>query len=69
MLPIIARWRGARVEVLTANPITPAEPTAMAAILCSWLESYLRKNPSEIGPLFGQFLRNSPLIDNAADRR
>jgi len=54
MVPIVARWRGAQVEVAAGRfPPGPATATAgeapLAAAAASWLEEYLRASPAELG--------------------
>jgi hypothetical protein len=48
MLPVTARWRGPRVQVVHGDPIPPGEDVVMAAALMRWLEGYLRENPQYV---------------------
>jgi hypothetical protein len=48
MVPITARWRGPRVEIICGDPIAPAADTEMAEALMRWIEDYLRENPDHI---------------------
>ena len=45
MLPITARWRGSRIEIIVGDPVPPGDEAVMAARLASWLEQYLRETP------------------------
>jgi hypothetical protein len=49
IVPIVARWRGSRIETIVGDPIPPAdEESTMAAAAAAWLEQYLRESPLEI---------------------
>lgn len=48
MVPITARWRGGKLEIVTGDPIPPGNEATMAAALGRWLERYLREHPREI---------------------
>ena len=41
MLPVITRWRGGKVEIVTGQPICPSDASTMAASLARWLEEYM----------------------------
>lgn len=43
IVPVVARWREGRVEILTGEALTEAEAAAR------WLESYLLASPAELG--------------------
>jgi hypothetical protein len=61
MVPITARWRGDKVDVIVGEAIPPGDPSTMAAALGRWLEGYLRENPRELRwPL----IRNPPVQSN-----
>lgn len=49
IVPIIARWRGTRAEIVVGNAIAASEDeSAMATSAAAWLERYLRDSPLEI---------------------
>jgi len=48
IVPIVARWRGARVEIIVGDPLGPGDESVVAAAAAAWLESYLLENPLEI---------------------
>jgi len=52
IVPVVARWRGTRVELVAGEilgaPDGPERETADAATIAQWLEDYLRANPDEI---------------------
>lgn len=49
IVPILARWRQSRVEIVVGDPIAPSEDeNAMVAATAVWLERYLLDNPNEI---------------------
>ena len=49
IVPIVARWRGSRIEIIVGDPIPPAEDeSTIAAAAAAWLERYLRESPLEI---------------------
>jgi hypothetical protein len=48
LLPLVARWRGAAVEIVAGEPIAPAGKMEMAGRLSRWLEQYLRQHPCEL---------------------
>ena len=41
IVPVIAQWRGRRMEIVLGTPIAPAEEAVMAGVLGSWLEDVL----------------------------
>ena len=41
MLPVLTRWRGGKVEIVTGEPIRPSDASTMAASLARWLEGYM----------------------------
>ncbi len=47
IVPIAARWRGVKPELVVGDPIAVGEHSAMAAALARWLEDYLREGPPE----------------------
>lgn len=58
--PLVARWRGGRIEVVMGEPLVPDFPadteagadaweSALAASAVRWLESYLLGAPGELG--------------------
>lgn len=48
IVPIVARWRGARIEIIAGDPIAPGEEKVVAMAAAAWLERYLLENPLEI---------------------
>jgi len=49
IVPIIARWRGSRIEIIVGDPIAPADDeAAIAAEAAAWLERYLLESPLDI---------------------
>lgn len=49
IVPVVARWRGARVEIVAGSPIGPAEDEMeVASATAAWLECYLMDSPLEI---------------------
>jgi hypothetical protein len=58
IVPMVARWRGTRVEIVYGDPIDPAQgEDAMAAAIAPWLDRYLRAFPGEISPRTLETLR------------
>jgi lauroyl/myristoyl acyltransferase len=41
MLPVMTRWRGRKVEIVTGELICPSDASTMASSLARWLEEYL----------------------------
>jgi hypothetical protein len=58
ILPVIPRWRGPCVEIMSGEPIQPGDERAMAAAFLRWLESYVRESPAEVGPSFLAWLQH-----------
>jgi hypothetical protein len=51
IIPIIARWRGARVQVVLGDPAQPSPAEQeMADIVGQWLGRYLTEEPRDISP-------------------
>lgn len=52
IVPMVARWRGTRVELVAGTPLAaadgPEREQALAAETARWLEDYLRASPEEI---------------------
>jgi lauroyl/myristoyl acyltransferase len=49
IVPIVARWRGPRVEIVLGDPIAPDEDeSVIAAGAAAWLEHYLLDSPFEL---------------------
>ena len=48
IVPVVARWRGTRVEVVAGQPLAGDDEHALAADAARWLEQYLRAHPDEI---------------------
>jgi lauroyl/myristoyl acyltransferase len=51
LLPLAARWRGRRIEVVAGPPLEPAPEEAMAAELVGWLEAFVRESPGQVTPI------------------
>lgn len=65
LIPVVARWRGTRVEIVTGPPLrceadgsSDAE-RAMATSIVRWLETYLVESPGEVGPALEKFIEAS----------
>jgi hypothetical protein len=52
IVPLAARWRGRRIDIVAGDPILAGDESAMAGAVTSWLEDYVRENPGEIGRKF-----------------
>lgn len=50
IVPVAARWQGARMAIVAGEPIEPQEESAMAAAFAQWFDDYLRANPREARP-------------------
>jgi lauroyl/myristoyl acyltransferase len=49
LVPVLARWRGSRAEIVSGDPIpASADESAMAAATARWLERYLLDSPGQI---------------------
>jgi hypothetical protein len=49
IVPIVARWRGTRAEIVVGDAIAPSDDeSATATAAAAWLERYLRDSPREI---------------------
>jgi hypothetical protein len=49
LIPLVARWRGARVEFVVGDAVPAAkEEAAMAREMASWLDRYLTEAPEEM---------------------
>jgi lauroyl/myristoyl acyltransferase len=49
VVPVLARWRGSRTEIVSGDPVQPPPgERAMAASLTGWLERHLLQAPGEI---------------------
>jgi hypothetical protein len=49
IVPIVARWRGSRIEIILGDPIAPTDDeSAIAAAAAAWLEQYLLESPLDI---------------------
>ncbi len=49
IVPIVARWRNARVEIVIGDAIAPSEDESVTATAtAAWLERYLLDSPTEI---------------------
>jgi hypothetical protein len=58
LVPLAARWRGGRIEIVLGEALAPAVPagsapetweSALAAAAAGWLERYLLQEPAETG--------------------
>jgi hypothetical protein len=49
IVPLAARWRQGRVEVVLGEALTASGETELAAAAALWLESYLLECPGELG--------------------
>jgi lauroyl/myristoyl acyltransferase len=60
IVPLVARWRGTKVEYVLGEPI-PASPdeSAMATALTTWLDRYLTNAPLEISEQTLSLIRGS----------
>jgi hypothetical protein len=51
IIPLIARWRGARVQIVLGDPAQPSPAEQeMADIVGQWLGRYLTEEPRDISP-------------------
>lgn len=50
LVPVVARWRGSRIELVMGDAITGSDEDVLAASIARWLESYLDAHPGEISP-------------------
>src|SRR5204862_7323569 len=58
LVPMGARWRGTRAEIVCGTPIPgSSDEQAMAAATAAWLESYLLERPGEISQRALEILR------------
>jgi lauroyl/myristoyl acyltransferase len=58
LVPLLARWRGSRAEVVVGDPIPPSDDErAMAASLTHWLEARLLEAPGAISDRMLAILR------------
>ena len=48
IVPVVARWRGTRVDVVSGQPFDGGDERGLAASAARWLEEHLRANPDEI---------------------
>jgi lauroyl/myristoyl acyltransferase len=71
ILPVMARWRGAAVEIVAGDAIYPADEHTTATALARWMESRVRETPGEILPSLVELVRTRgrPLADDACERR
>ncbi|HEX8253481.1 MAG TPA: hypothetical protein VF846_10055 [Thermoanaerobaculia bacterium] len=57
IVPLVARWRGVRIETVCGAPIAPASEQAMADAAANWLDTYLRTCPGETSARVFELLR------------
>lgn len=58
LVPLVARWRGNRAEIVCGDPIPPStDEHAMAASMARWLEQRLLEAPGAISPRTLEILR------------
>jgi lauroyl/myristoyl acyltransferase len=51
IIPLVARWRGTRVEIIRGDAIAASKNESLsAAAMAKWLQDYLAANPGEIKP-------------------
>ena len=50
VLPVVGRWRGRKIEVITGTLVEPAEDEVMADELARWLEGVARAHPGALSP-------------------
>ena len=48
IIPIVARWRGTRIEFVIDDPLGPGDESVVAAAAAAWLGRYLLEHPLEI---------------------
>ena len=62
IVPVVTRWRGSRVELVSGDPLDapdgPDGEHAHAAAVARWLEDYLRTNPEEISLRILEWIRS-----------
>jgi hypothetical protein len=62
IVPMIARWRGFRVEI-TAGPVVSSDrESEMAGQLAAWLEGYVLEHPGEVQAGLAALLSDSPAL-------
>jgi lauroyl/myristoyl acyltransferase len=50
LVPVVARWRGAHIELVFGDALTGSDEQVLASRVAQWLESYLGDHPGEISP-------------------
>jgi hypothetical protein len=48
MLPVTARWRRDKLEIIVGDPIPAGDAATMGRALGRWVESYISRNPREL---------------------
>jgi lauroyl/myristoyl acyltransferase len=60
IVPLVARWRGTKVEYVLGQPIpASSDEASMATALTSWLDRYLTDAPFEISEQTLSLIRGS----------
>ncbi|HYO79000.1 MAG TPA: hypothetical protein VE010_21230 [Thermoanaerobaculia bacterium] len=57
IVPLVARWRGLRLETVCGAPIAAASEQEMADAAAKWLEAYLRDQPGQTSARVLELLR------------
>jgi hypothetical protein len=58
VLPVAARWQGAKVQYTFGRPIEVADEASMAAAVAGWFDDYMSAHPDVLdAPLAAQFRR------------
>lgn len=48
IVPIVARWRGMKIDVICGEKLDGSDERELAQSAARWLERYLRQNPAEL---------------------
>jgi lauroyl/myristoyl acyltransferase len=66
VLPVVARWRGRRIEVRLHEPLratSSEQGDGLVRAAARWLDEYLRSAPEELRPDRIRLLLSAPRID------
>jgi mRNA-degrading endonuclease toxin of MazEF toxin-antitoxin module len=68
ILPLAARWHGARIVIDAGSAIEPAAEETMAQAVATWLERYLTAHPEQTLAPVATLLRQAPLVEQLRER-
>ena len=63
IVPLAARWRGGRIEIVAGAQIAPDAEPMMAQAFARFFEEFVLAWPRDLGPAFINLLRQSPPLD------